>query len=158
VEITAGGAARQLWLQRNGQEQTPQIIETKAGKLGVTFDFDTLPLPFSLRLVKFTHGLNPGGVGDASYASMVQILNESHQVSGEQEISMNQPLTNGKFTFYQSGMLPGDSGTVLSAACDPGKHTKYAGSLLICLGCCLMLFKRVNFFDRLSAFPSQKST
>jgi hypothetical protein len=158
VEITAGGTTRQIWLQRNGQSQTPQIIETKEGKLGITFGFDTLSLPFSLRLVKFTHGLNPGGMGDASFASLVQVVDDEHKYDHEDEISMNQPLTYGKFTFFQSGASPDDTVTVLAAAYDPGKIAKYLGSLMICLGCCLMFFKRVNFFDRLSAFPTEKST
>ena len=128
VEITAGDTTEQLWLQRGSEDQLPQVIRTKAGNLAISFGYDTLPLGFGLRLVKFTRGVNPGGMGDASFASTVQVLDGSHEVQDEAEISMNQPLVHGRFTFYQSGMLPGDDGTaggtMLTAAHDPGRFEK----------------------------------
>ena len=154
VEITAGGTTRQLWLARGEEGQMPQVVDTKQGRLGITFGYDTLPLGFSLRLAKFTHGLNPGGMGDESFASTVQVLDEWHDVVGEADISMNSPLVHGKFTFYQSGVLPGDRGTVLTVAYDPGRFMKYLGSLMICLGCCWMFFKPANFFQRRAASPN----
>ena len=36
------------------------------------------------------------------------------------EISMNEPLVHGKYTFYQSGILPSGTGTVLTVASRPG--------------------------------------
>ena len=161
VEITAGNTTEQLWLPRGGEEQTPQVIRTKAGNLALSFTYDTLPLGFALRLVKFTRGVNPGGMGDASFASTVQVLEGANEVRDEAEISMNQPLVHGKFTFYQSGTLPGDDdtvrGTVLTVAHDPGRFAKYLGCLMICLGSCAMFFRRADFFGRRPSSPSQES-
>ena len=75
---------------------------------------------------------------------------------------MNQPLVHGKFTFYQSGMLPGDDdtvrGTILTVTHDPGTFLKYLGCLMICLGSCAMFFRRPDFFHRRASSPSQDST
>ena len=162
IEITAGGAAQQLWLQRGGEDQLPQVIRTKAGNLAISFVYDTIPLGFALRLVKFTRGVNPGGMGDASFTSTVQVLEGSREVRDEAEISMNQPLVHGKFTFYQSGMLPGDDdavrGTMLTVAHDPGRLAKYLGCLMICLGSCMMFLKKATFLNPRSPSPSSQST
>lgn len=148
IEVTAGGVTRQVWLTRGGQQmpQTPQMIDTPEGRLAVGLDFEELMLGFALRLTKFTRGLNPGGMGDASFASSVQLLDGAGMVRGNHEISMNEPLVQGRFTFYQSGILPSGNGTVLSVAYDPGRFLKYVGSLMICLGSALMFYARANIF------------
>ena len=112
----------------------PQPVQMPGGLLNVTFGYDTLPLGFGLRLDKFNHEMNPGGMGDAAFTSTVQVVDSAGAISAEAEISMNHPLVHGKFAFYQSGMRPESNGTILTAAYDPGSKLKYLGSLLVCLG------------------------
>ena len=133
IEITAGGASKQLWLQRS-EASTPQPVQMPGELLTVDFGYDTLPLGFGLRLDKFNRQLNPGGMGDAAFTSTVQVVDSAGAISSEAEISMNHPLVHGKFAFYQSGMRPESNGTILTAAYDPGSKLKYLGSLLVCLG------------------------
>ena len=133
IEITAGGATKQLWLQRS-EARMPQPVQMPGGLLNVTFGYDTLPLGFGLRLDKLNHEMNPGGMGDAAFTSTVQVVDSAGAISAEAEISMNHPLVHGKFAFYQSGMRPESNGTILTAAYDPGSKLKYLGSLLVCLG------------------------
>ncbi len=95
-----------------------------------------------MQLKKFTRGVNPGGMGDASFASTVHLHDEAKNIDKDQEISMNEPLVHGKYTFYQSGILPSGTGTVLTVARDPGLLMKYLGSIMTCAGTLLMFVTR----------------
>ena len=55
---------------------------------------------------------------------------------------MNEPLVHGKYTFYQSGILPSGTGTVLTVASDPGLFLKYLGSIMTCAGTLIMFVTR----------------
>ena len=127
VELTAGDTTRRLWLQRGDQGGMPIPVNTSEGTLAISYGYESLPLGFSLQLKKFTRGMNPGGMGDAAFASTVHLHDEAKNIDEDREISMNEPLVHGKYTFYQSGILPSGTGTVLTVACDPGLLMKYLG-------------------------------
>jgi len=106
-----------------------------------------LPLGFSIELEQFTRRRNPGRAGDASFASSIRVVEGSEETGQRREISMNEPLTHGKFTFYQSSFkeLPGGSNiSVLTAAYDPGRILKYLGCFMICAGMCIIFVMRVR--------------
>jgi cytochrome c-type biogenesis protein CcsB len=142
VELTAGDTTRSLWLQRGDQGGMPIPVKTSEGALAISYGYESLPLGFSLRLQKFTRGMNPGGMGDARFASSVHLHDEAQKIDVDQEISMNEPLVHGKYTFYQSGILPSGTGTVLTVACDPGLFLKYLGSIMTCAGTLIMFITR----------------
>lgn len=149
IEITVAGTTQVLWVQRNHSVYGNQIIATPEGHLRVKFGAAEAPLGFSLRLMSFRRGMNPGGVGNATYASVVQVLDGDRGIEQEREISMNHPLTYNRLTFYQSGFDEaghGISSSTLSVAHDPGRGLKYAGSLMICLGIAIMFYMRAYFF------------
>jgi hypothetical protein len=93
-------------------------------------------LPFKLELSKFKMDTNPGTNSPASYESYVK----AHDLleSDEAHIYMNNPLKKGKFTFYQASYFLLEDGqnygSVLSVNYDPGRITKYTGSLLLVFG------------------------
>ncbi len=99
-------------------------------------------LPFGLRLEKFELKVYPGTQNPAAYQSLVTIMdrvpNAAEDMSkNERLISMNEPLTQGGYTFYQASYIPGQprpTTTILSVNADPGRVLKYLGSLLIVLG------------------------
>lgn len=106
-----------------------------------------LPLGFSIELEQFTRRRNPGRAGDAVITSSVRVFANDEADGLRREISMNRPLTHGKFTFYQSGFqqLPGDRNiSILTAACDPGRFLKYLGSCMVCAGMGIIFFMRVR--------------
>lgn len=149
VEVTFGGSAQRLWLQRNHQDYGTQTIATEQGPLRVRFGTAEVPLGFTLRLANFRRGVNPGGVGNATFSSVVRVTDSRAGVDEEREISMNEPLTYNGLTFYQSGFNEGGQGaktSTLSVARDPGRTMKYAGSLMICLGIAVMFYMRAYFF------------
>jgi len=106
-----------------------------------------LPLGFSIELEQFTRHRNPGRVGDASFTSSVRVVEGGEETGRRREISMSEPLTHGKFTFYQSSFqeLPEGSYTsVLTVAHDPGRLLKYLGSFMVCVGMSIIFFMRVR--------------
>jgi len=158
VELTAGGTTRSLWLQRGDQGGMPVSVKTSEGLLAISYGYESLPLGFSLQLTKFTRGMNPGGMGDARFASTVHLHDEAGGIDEDREISMNEPLVHGKYTFYQSGILPSGTGTVLTVACDPGLLMKYLGSIMTCAGTLIMFVMRSNLTKLLPSLSSQTTT
>ncbi len=71
---------------------------------------------------------------------------------------MNEPLSYGKYTFYQSGILPSGTGTVLTVACDPGLLMKYLGSIMTCAGTLIMFVTRSKLANILPFLSSQTTT
>ena len=155
VELTAGDSTQRLWLQRGDDGGTPIPIKTSDGTLAVSYGYESLPLGFSLQLKKFTRGMNPGGMGDASFASTVRLHDEARQIDEDHAISMNQPLIHGRYMFYQSGILPSGTGTVLAVASDPGLFLKYLGSIMTCAGTLIMFVLRSNLAKILPGIFSQ---
>jgi hypothetical protein len=159
-EIAAGGETHRMWLQRGGRQRGLQGIQTPKGPVAVSFGYAQRPLGYSLRLVDFKRGTNPGGMGDASYASAVELEDESLGLTRKRTISMNEPLTHGKFTFYQAGFdrtTGGREVSRLSVAYDPGRFLKYSGCLMMCVGTYVMFYLkgRTSKKGRSAAAPSQ---
>jgi hypothetical protein len=146
VEVTAGGKTTRVWLKRNDENYGMHQVFTPQGQLTLSFAYETLPLGFTLTLLKFTHGLNPGGMGDASFSSSVLLTDQLQSIHERHEINMNEPLVHGRYTFYQSSFqesAEGKAASILTAAYDPGQFLKYLGSVMICLGTFLMFYVKV---------------
>lgn len=160
VEFTVGDATGQAWLQRNHEEFGYHRVQTSQGPVILTFGYEYLPLSFSLKLLDFERRLNPGGMGDAAFASSVELIDKDLGVKEKREISMNVPLVHGKFRFYQSGLdrLPdGRDVSRLTVAYDPGRFLKYLGSLMICLGTFVMFTMRTGSWKRILTFGLRSS-
>lgn len=154
IKVEADGATEQVWLHREDQEYASQQISTPDGPLTLRFDYKQVPIDFSLKLVSFKHGLNPGGMGDASYTSVVQLVDRAAKVDKEAEIYMNHPLTHGKFVFYQSGYDTTPDGkkvSTLSVGYDPGRTLKHVGSILVCVGTFMTFYMRKFWKKKTSA-------
>ncbi len=107
---------------------------------------------FPMELLEFEVGRYPGSLKAATYSSRVQLPDGSKHV-----IAMNEPLKHKGLTFYQSSFQEDDSGkpvvSILSVNKDPGRFLKYAGCILVVLGC-LMLF----YFKRFYTWGSSSKT
>lgn len=135
VRVQAGGKTNEVWLKRANPEL--QQIATPEGTLGIAFGYERMPLGFAVKLVRFQHNMNPGMMGDASFASSVQVIDKNRPSDTPVEIAMNQPLVYGGFTFYQSGHDESPDGkqvSILTVAYDPGRFLKYLGCIMTCLG------------------------
>jgi hypothetical protein len=150
VEIRVRDRAVQVWLRRNDPVYGRQTITTPGGELALNYEYGKVPLGFSLKLLDFRRDKNPGDAGNSAFSSRVQVVDSRRGAEREQTISMNEPLTHGKFTFYQSGFDEAGHGKEVSSfnvAYDPGRFLKYAGSLMICLGIAVMFYMRAYFFQ-----------
>lgn len=149
VEVWAAGVMQTLWLQRNDPDYGTRTVVTPDGPLQLTFGQGESPLGFSVRLLNFRRDVNPGGVGNATFASTVRVVDEPRGVDAEHTVSMNEPLTYNRLTLYQSSFNESDHGpktSTFSVAYDPGRTAKYAGSLMICFGIATMFYMRAYFF------------
>jgi hypothetical protein len=149
VEISAGGAVQQIWLRRNDPNYGRRNLVTPNGSMALSYENARIPLGFSLKLIDFRREKNPGNAGNAGFSSCVRAVDPMVNMDEERTISMNEPLTHGKFTFYQSGFddaVMGRETSTFSVAYDPGRVLKYSGSLMICLGIAVMFYMRAYFF------------
>ncbi|MHB8897788.1 MAG: cytochrome c biogenesis protein ResB [Thermoguttaceae bacterium] len=145
LEVQAGGATERLWLRRGDPTYGSRTISTPQGPLAIGFGYEELPLGFSVELLDFSRGGNPGGMGDASYTSQVRLVDPAQGVDLKSEITMNTPLTYGKYTLYQSSYqsLPsGKEASIFTVANDPGRFLKYVGCVMICAGSFAMFYAR----------------
>lgn len=151
IEVSVSGVRQTLWLQRNHPAYGTGTVVTPEGTLRLSFGQAEGPLGFSLTLLDFHRDLNPGGAGNASFSSVVRLVDAHRGVDEERTISMNEPLTYNGLTFYQSGFDDAGQGTktsTFSVAHDPGRTAKYAGCLMICLGIVTMFYMRAYFFQK----------
>jgi len=160
VEVDVEGANEKIWLRRNDQELGTRQINTPDGPFTISFDYEHVPLEFSLKLLRFEHGLNPGRMGDASFGSTVRLTDRAARIDRECEISMNQPLVHGKYVFYQASYddLPdGTKVSSLSVGYDPGRTLKHVGCILLCIGTFVMFYMRSSWSKILLRFGRGKS-
>jgi hypothetical protein len=109
--------------------------------VAVSFGNKRIDAGFDLKLVDFRVGRYPGTARAASYESDVDVPGR-----GTINISMNNPLKEKGFTFYQASFQEDESGkptvSVLSVNRDPGRWLKYLGSLILTLGTALLFYNR----------------
>ncbi|MFO0969839.1 MAG: cytochrome c biogenesis protein ResB [Gemmataceae bacterium] len=151
IEVTAAGVTQSFWLQRNHPIYGSRTMVTPKGLFSFAFGQGRAPLGFSLTLVEFRRGVNPGGDGAAEFSSVVRLEDKESGVDEERVVSMNEPLTYKGLTFYQSSFSDTGHGmktSTFSVGCDPGRWLKYGGCLLICLGIAIMFYMRAYFFKR----------
>lgn len=147
VELTADGQRRAVWLQRGDSQYSAQTIPTRRGPVFLALGYESRPLGYSIELQDFNRRANPGGMGDAAFASTVRVVDPTAGVDQQREISMNEPLVHGRFRLYQSSFQEPAHGrevSVLTAAYDPGRGLKYIGSLMICAGILIMFCLRTT--------------
>lgn len=89
--------------------------------------------PYRIYLEEFHHDLYPGTNIPKNFSSRVRVLPDEG-ASREVVIYMNNPLRYEKQTFYQSGTLDADTGTVLQVVKNPGAEMPYIACALVCLG------------------------
>lgn len=109
---------------------------TAFGDKVVRFDIKRIQLPFSILLERFEMDHYAGTRDPMSYRSKVHVVRDGEK-SPEIEISMNEPLDERGFTFYQASFEEGDprpTVSILSVNRDPGRWWKYVGSILIVFG------------------------
>lgn len=166
--LTVDGETKEFWLrgqaglepnfaiyQSDGTQRRAVEFPSRAYEVG--YDVERMPLPYSLKLVKFKKRFDPGTAMASEYTSYVQLTDEAAAIRDQPiTITMNEPLTYKGRTFYQSsfqeledpatGQKTGQSMSILQVRYDPVWPIMYGGCGLVVLGCFLQFYMRAGIF------------
>ncbi len=123
--------------------QVPQLLSAA----GRTYQLDLrnarYPLPFGIELLDFKKVLYPGTTKAKSYSSDVNVV--SGDLKRQVSISMNEPLRNLGYTFYQASFVEGNEGeaSVFAVVQNAGRQFPYISSLIMSFGLMLHIFLRL---------------
>ena len=90
--------------------------------------------PFSLRLESFRHETYEGTRIPKDFSSRIRLVCEPEGVDRRVRIRMNNPLRYARRTFYQSGYLPGDAGTILQVVRNDAWMVPYLACMMGAIG------------------------
>ncbi len=90
--------------------------------------------PYSIKLLDFVHEKYEGTQMPKDFASQILLVNEGDDVNRELRIWMNNPLRYARRTFYQSGYLPDNSGTVLQVVRNDSWMIPYLSCMIVFVG------------------------
>ncbi len=100
--------------------------------------------PFSITLHDFVHEKYEGTQMPKDFASQIHLVNEGDNVDRELRIWMNNPLRYARRTFYQSGYLPDDSGTVLQVVRNDTWMIPYLACMIVFVGMSAQFIQSFN--------------
>jgi ResB-like family len=138
-EVLQGPDKKAGWL--GYQDQTSFL--SKGQTFGIAYGPKQISLPFTLHLIKFHVGFDPGTQKAASYASDVYYEDPEKGVQVPVDISMNKPLQHEGYTVYQASYQTEPDGkyiSVFSVGKDPGIWLKYGGAIVLVSGIILMFW------------------
>lgn len=90
--------------------------------------------PYSIKLLDFVHEKYEGTQMPKAFSSRIRLVNEGDDVDRELRIWMNNPLRYARRTFFQSGYLPGDTGTVLQVVKNDSWMIPYLSCMIVFVG------------------------
>ncbi len=90
--------------------------------------------PYAITLLDFKHERYEGTQMPKDFSSHIRLVNERDDIDRELRIWMNNPLRYARRTFYQSGYLPGDSGTVLQVVRNDVWMIPYLSCMIVFVG------------------------
>jgi hypothetical protein len=90
--------------------------------------------PYAVHLLEFKHEFYEGTSTPKNFSSKVRVEEPASGEEREALIYMNNPLPYRGETFYQTGWLPGDKGTILQVVRNPGSQLPYVACAMVSLG------------------------
>jgi ResB-like family len=127
-----------------------KLLNLGGREVFIQFSRKRLTLPFYLFLEKFKMGTDPGTMKAASYQSDVEIKDLPNRIEKKANISMNEPLKYGGYTFYQASYSLEEGKPAVSVFAvnfDPGRQIKYLGSLIMTLGILVMFYMNPHYLS-----------
>jgi hypothetical protein len=120
------------WLA--GLVERPQVVSLGGKRYEVFLRFQRTYTPYKVELLEFHHDTYIGTETAKNYSSRVRLTDPTRGAEREVTISMNNPLRYDMQTFYQSGVLANDRGTVLQVVDNPAWIIPYIACTLVALG------------------------
>ena len=135
-----------LWVYLGEQE-----VESGRNAYRIDLRYERSYQPYRIYLEEFHHDVYPGTEIPKNFSSRVRLTPDQGE-SREVVIYMNNPLRFERQTFYQSGTLKGDAGTILQVVNNPGAEMPYISCALVCLGMLVHFgMHLVSFLERRTA-------
>ncbi|MBK1825906.1 cytochrome c biogenesis protein ResB [Haloferula rosea] len=83
----------------------PQVVEAEGRRFAVRLAKETIPVPFPIQLDDAIAEYFPNSMKPKSFMSKIQRIEDGEQI--KVDISMNEPMRRGGFTFFQRTMSGG---------------------------------------------------
>ena len=109
-----------------------QTVEVGAQSVSIYLRFRRYYNPYTMRLTDFTHEFYTGTQVHKSFSSLIHLT--APNVDRDALIYMNHPLRYEGETFFQSGWLGADQGTVLQVVRNPAWQIPYIACLIGAVG------------------------
>ena len=133
-----------------GWIEPPVVVRFDDVEIELAWGSKVIALPFSFKLLDFELQRYPGSQSPSSYASELEVIDNS--TTFPYRIFMNHPLTYKGYKFFQSSYDLDEKGTILEVNKDPGKWPTYFGYFLLCVGFIGNFFTKGSRFVKLRAF------
>ncbi len=105
--------------------------------------------PYAIHLIEFRHDRYVGTDTPKNYSSLIRLEDPDRNDEEDVLIYMNHPLRHGGETFYQSGVIPRDRGTILQVVRNPGWLLPYVSCALVAVGMLVHFsLHLINFLQR----------
>jgi len=129
--------------------RVPQLVESGGRTFRIDLRNARYQLPFAIELLDFKKSVYAGTTKASSYSSDVNVL--EGDAKRHVKISMNQPLRNYEYTFYQASFIEDGptEATVLAVVRNAGRNYPYISSIIMCIGLFVHICIRLpNLFGR----------
>jgi ResB-like family len=90
--------------------------------------------PYRIELLEFRNDKFQGTDKPKNYSSLIRLTDPERHEQREVKIYMNHPLRYAGETFYQSGVLGGQKGTILQVVHNPGWLMPYISCIMVACG------------------------
>jgi len=127
------------WLRRG----LPASFDVGRNTFQLYYGMKSLPLGFEMSLVDFRVVYYPATRSPMSYESDVRYVDRISNIDRQKTVLMNHVLDFRGYRFFQSSYIdrPGmTSVSIFAVNRDPGKWPVYIGSIILCLGICILFF------------------
>jgi len=118
--------------------KNPQKLNFSGASFELNLRQKHIPLPFAIELLDFEKQVHPGTQKASSFKSKVNVVQDDNK--RRVDISMNKPLRQNGYTFYQSSYTQDGRATVLSVVKNYGRRFPYIASIIMCFGLLIHLF------------------
>jgi hypothetical protein len=114
--------------------ERPQQVSVHGKTYDVLLRLKRTYKPYTIHLKEFRHDLYLGTNTPKNFSSLVRLVDPTENEDREVLIYMNQPMRYAGETFYQTGFLPGDRGTILQVVRNPGWLMPYVSCTMVSMG------------------------
>jgi ResB-like family len=151
VQIVTQDGAIGTWLVSDWLEQ-PQTFTVNGRTYQLRLRPERFYLPFSLKLLKFTHTVYEGTDKPKTFSSRLMLGNPTTGEHRPVLIYMNHPLRYEGRTLYQASFDTDNKGTILQVVKNPSWLTPYLACVIIATGLV------VQFLSHLIPFLKKRRT